>query len=318
MDGAERLSRKFISIGSLAASIVVVGAVTVVMALAASTAPTSTQHLVERGQVLPAEPMTVGPSAPPPTYKAAAAPNPAPVQNLPPALPPPPPPMTVAVQQAPRAVTSQAPTSTPRAAQPVAAAQAPGIDAETCSPGCRRSTTGDCIGSSRSAAGERTDPAAHRRAPVPRARTYCSGSAGPAIPAVHARAASRPDSGHFTGSPVPALATRVPASAAASACGTPNAADPDACTAVDTAGSTVGPTRAAVDAAGSTVEPTRAAVDAASSTMDTAGSAMDAAGSAGSPVAAITLGHRRFPRRIAARFKRWRVGVADAVIWPLC
>ena len=125
VDGAERLSGKFISIGSLAASIVVVGAVTVVMALAASTAPTSTQHLVERGQVLPAEPITVGPSAPPPTYKAAAAPNPAPVQNLPPALPPPPPPMTVAVQQAPRAVTSQAPTSTPRAAQPVAAAQAP-------------------------------------------------------------------------------------------------------------------------------------------------------------------------------------------------
>lgn len=126
VDGAERLSGKFISIGSLAASIVVVGAVTVVMALAASTAPTSTQHLVERGQILPAEPTTVGPSVPPPTYKAAAAPDPAPVQNLPSALPPPPPPTTVAVQQAPRTVTAQAaPAPKPRAAQPVAAAQAP-------------------------------------------------------------------------------------------------------------------------------------------------------------------------------------------------
>ena len=123
-NGAERLSGKLISIGSLAASIVVVGVVAVVMALAASTAPTSTEHLVERGQILPAEPIAVAPSAPPTTYTAAAAPSPAPVQNqnLPPALPPPP---TVAVQQIPHAVTTQATAAKPRAAQPVAAAQAP-------------------------------------------------------------------------------------------------------------------------------------------------------------------------------------------------
>ncbi len=121
-DGADRMSGKFTSIGSLAASIVVVGVVAVVMALAASTAPTSTEHLVERGKPLPAEPVAVAPSAPPTTYKAAAAPNPAPVQNLPPAIPPPPP---VAVQQAPRVVTVQAPATKPRAAQSVATAQAP-------------------------------------------------------------------------------------------------------------------------------------------------------------------------------------------------
>ena len=308
VDGAERLSGKFISIGSLAASIVVVGAVTVVMALAASTAPTSTQHLVERGQVLPAEPITVGPSAPPPTYKAAAAPNPAPVQNLPPALPPPPPPMTVAVQQAPRAVTSQAPTSTPRAAQPVAAAQAPVSTPKPVAPVVvdPPPETASAPLDLQPVNAPILPPTAEL--PFPALAPIAPAAQVPQFAAVHARAAGRPDSGHFTGSSVPALATRVPASAAASACGIPNAADPDACTAVDTASSTVGPTRAAVDTAGSTVEPTRAAVDTASSTMD-------AAGSAGSPVAAITLGLRRFPRRIAARFKRWRVGVADAVIW---
>ena len=128
-DGARRRAGRFMPVGSLAASLVVIGVVAVVMALAASTAPTSTENLLERGQILPSEPSTLAASAPPATYKAAPAPNLEPAHQLPVASPPPPPPppapTTVAVQQSPRTVAAQAPASRPQRAQPVAAAQAP-------------------------------------------------------------------------------------------------------------------------------------------------------------------------------------------------
>ena len=125
-DGAGSSVRRFIPAGSVAASVVVLGVVTVVMALAASTAPTSTEHLVERGQILPTEPSTIEASAPPNTVKAAPAPSFAPLQQLPAPPPPPPPaPTAIAVQQSPRTVVTQVPASEPQPAQPVAAARAP-------------------------------------------------------------------------------------------------------------------------------------------------------------------------------------------------
>jgi hypothetical protein len=122
--------RRLVPVASLAASVAVVGVVAVVMALAASTAPRSTEHLVEREQILPTEPSTIVAPAPPPSYEAAATPNPAPVEDAPPpppppALPPTAPPVTVAVQQAPGVVEPPSHTVKVQAAQPVAAAQAP-------------------------------------------------------------------------------------------------------------------------------------------------------------------------------------------------
>ncbi len=120
-DGAS--SSRFLPIGSLAASVVVIGVVAVVMAFAASTTPTSTDHLFERGQILPTEPHPTATPAPPAIYNAAPAPNPAPPPDLPP--PAAPPPTAVAMQQAPRTITVQAPAADPQMVQPVAAAQAP-------------------------------------------------------------------------------------------------------------------------------------------------------------------------------------------------
>ncbi len=124
-DGARSSGGRFVPVGSLAASVVVIGVVTVVMALAASTAPTSTERLLERGQILPTEPSTIEASAPQTTFKAAPAPDIAPLQQLPAPPAPPPAPTAVAVQQSPRTVVAQTPASQPQAAQPVAAARAP-------------------------------------------------------------------------------------------------------------------------------------------------------------------------------------------------
>lgn len=124
-DVAQSSAKRFVPVGSVAASVVVIGVVAVVMALAASTAPTSTEHLLDRGQILPTEPGTIVASAPPATYQAAPELSLAPLQQLPPRPPPPaPPPTTVDVQQSQITLAAQAP-SRPQTARPVAAAQAP-------------------------------------------------------------------------------------------------------------------------------------------------------------------------------------------------
>ncbi|MGZ6778608.1 MAG: DUF7159 family protein [Mycobacterium sp.] len=122
-DRARSSAGRFVPVGSLAASVVVIGVVAVVMALAASTSPTATEHLIERGQILPTEPSTIAAPTPPAPYQAAAAPNPAPLQLLP--APPPPAPTADAVQQSPLTIAAEAPASRVQTARPVAAAQAP-------------------------------------------------------------------------------------------------------------------------------------------------------------------------------------------------
>lgn len=125
-DVAQSSAKRFVPVGSVAASVVVIGVVAVVMALAASTAPTSTEHLLDRGPILPTVPGTIVASAPPATYQAAPEPSLAPLQQLP-LRPPPlpaPPPATVEVQQSQITLAAQAP-SRPQTARPVAAAQAP-------------------------------------------------------------------------------------------------------------------------------------------------------------------------------------------------
>ncbi|RDH78803.1 hypothetical protein DVS77_09310 [Mycolicibacterium moriokaense] len=135
-DVTGRSPGRFMSIGSVAAAMVVVGAVAVVMAFAAGTSP-ATEHLLERGQILPVEPNTVTQPTPSATQMAAAAADPVPVQQ-PPVVPPPPPspspsPTAVAVQRSPRSPT-QTPVSTPRTAPVVAAAQAPVVAAKPAAP----------------------------------------------------------------------------------------------------------------------------------------------------------------------------------------
>jgi hypothetical protein len=143
--------RRFLSVGTLAASVLVIGVVAMVMALAASLTPTSTQRALEMQTISPPEPSAVVPTPPPATYQAAPMPNPSPAVQAPPppvafptlvppvALPTPVPPVplssptkTVRVEQAPRTVVAQAPA--PRAAQApaesVAESQAPAVAPE--------------------------------------------------------------------------------------------------------------------------------------------------------------------------------------------
>src|SRR6476659_6264724 len=65
-DRAQSSAGRFLPVGSLAASVVVIGVVAAVMSLAASTSPATTEHLIERGQILPTAPSAM-PAPPPPT-----------------------------------------------------------------------------------------------------------------------------------------------------------------------------------------------------------------------------------------------------------
>jgi hypothetical protein len=129
---AAPMRQRFVPVGSLAASAVVIGIVAVVMAMAVSNAPTSTQRVLEQRQILPTEPSTAAPP-PPPVIRAAPVTNPSPEQQalpVPVPVPPPPPPAakTVLVEQAPRTAAAQAPARRAQTwAQPVAEAQAPAV-----------------------------------------------------------------------------------------------------------------------------------------------------------------------------------------------
>ena len=145
-DVARSAVRRFLSVGTLAASILVTGVVAMVMALAASLTPTSTQRALDMQTISPPEPSAAAPAPPPPvTYQAAPMPHPSAVAQAPPLpvppptepIPPAPAPLsstakTVRVEQAPRTVVAQAPA--PMAAQApaesVAETQAPAVAPE--------------------------------------------------------------------------------------------------------------------------------------------------------------------------------------------
>jgi hypothetical protein len=139
-DVARSAVRRFLSVGSLAASILVIGVVAMVMALAANFTTTSTQRALEMQTISPPAPGAAAPAPPPATYQAAPMPHPSPVLQAPPVpapapvQPPPPAPLssaakTVRVEQAPRTVLAPAPA--PKAAQApaqsVAEPQAPAV-----------------------------------------------------------------------------------------------------------------------------------------------------------------------------------------------
>jgi hypothetical protein len=131
-DAAPRGDR-FLPVVSLAASVVVIGVVALVMALAVNNAPTSTQHVLEQRQVLPAEPTTSAPPLPP-VVQAAPAANPLPEQARPTPVSPPAT-KTVLVEQAPRIVATQAPARKAETrAQPVAEARAPAVELPAAAP----------------------------------------------------------------------------------------------------------------------------------------------------------------------------------------